>query len=167
VAVFNQAGAFRPVYPERRRPASARTATYTENSESVDEEKGWTMAKKPKLLIAASVKGFFDRAHAHARKLDRGEELAPEITVSFESVSDMLRVLSAERVRLLRVAREKPVSMSDLAADLDRDTRAIARDVDLLERFGLLRSRYERNPEHGRRRVIESRANTYHLVATI
>lgn len=79
----------------------------------------------------------------------------------------MLRVLSAERVRLLRVAREKAVSMSDLAADLDRDTRAIARDVDLLERFGLLRFRYERNPGHGRRRVIESHANTCHLDATI
>ena len=53
------------------------------------------------------------------------------------------------------------------AIDLGRDPRAIARDADLLERFGLLRSRYEKNPGHGRRRVIESRANTYHLVATI
>lgn len=34
------------------------------------------MSKKPKLLITAGVKGFFDRAHAHARKLDRGEEPA-------------------------------------------------------------------------------------------
>jgi len=126
------------------------------------------MKKPTKLRVTADgVSGFFDRAHAHARKLDRGEELAPEITISFESISDMLRVLSAERVRLLRVARKKAASMSDLAADLDRDTRAIARDVDLLESFGLLRSRYERNPGHGRHRVVESRANTYHLVATI
>ena len=53
------------------------------------------------------VKGFFDRARKHARRLDRGEELAPEITVSFENASDMMRVLSAQRIRLLRVARKK------------------------------------------------------------
>jgi predicted transcriptional regulator len=128
----------------------------------------WKMKKTAKLRVTSDgIKGFFDRAHAHARKLDRGEELVPEITVSFESVSDMLRVLSAERVRLLRVTRERAASMSDLAVDLGRDTRAIARDVDLLERFGLLHSRYDENPGHGRRRIIESRASTYHLVATI
>lgn len=126
------------------------------------------MKKAAKLRVTADgVKGFFKRAHAHARKLDLGEELTPEVTVSFENVSDMVRVLSAERVRLLHVAREKATSMSDLATDLGRDTRAIARDVDLLEQFGLLRSRYEKNPGHGRRRIIESRATTYHLVATI
>jgi predicted transcriptional regulator len=126
------------------------------------------MKKTTKLRITADgVKGFFDRARAHARALDRGEELAPEITVSFESVSDMLRVLSAERVGLLRVTRERATSMSALAIDLRRDTRAIARDVNLLERFGLLRSRYEKNPGHGRRRIIEPRATTYHLIATI
>jgi predicted transcriptional regulator len=126
------------------------------------------MRKTVKLRVTANgVKGFFDRARGHARKLDRGEELPPEITVSFENVSDMVRVLSAQRVRLLHVAREKAVSMSDLAADLGRDPRAIARDVELLERFGLLQSRYEKNPGHGRQRIVESRASTYHLVATI
>src|SRR5271169_4699479 len=29
-------------------------------------------------------KGFFERAREHARKLDRGEPLAPEIVVTFE-----------------------------------------------------------------------------------
>src|ERR1035438_5180824 len=78
-----------------------------------------------------------------AGRLDRGEPIAPEITVTFEDVRDMLRVLSAERVRLLRVAREKAVPVSDLANGLQRDTRAVSRDVDLLESFGLLRTRYE------------------------
>lgn len=126
------------------------------------------MSKATKLRVTADgVNGFFDRARTHARKLDRGEDLTPEITVSFEDINDMMRVLSAQRVRLLHVAREKAASMSDLAVDLGRDTRAIARDVDLLERFGLLRSRYEKNPGHGRRRIVESRATRYHLVATI
>jgi len=55
-----------------------------------------------------------------------------------------MRVLSGQRIRLLRVARKKATSVSDLAVGLKRDTRAVGRDVDLLERFGLLRTPYER-----------------------
>jgi predicted transcriptional regulator len=125
------------------------------------------MNKNVKIRVTGDgVKGFFDRAREHARKLDRGEELAPEITVSFENASDMMRVLSAQRIRLLRVARKK-ATVSDLAVGLRRDTRAVGRDVDLLERFGLLRTRYEKNPGHGKRRIVESRAAKYQLIATI
>jgi predicted transcriptional regulator len=125
------------------------------------------MNKNVKIRVTGDgVKGFFDRAREHARKLDRGEELAPEITVSFENASDMMRVLSAQRIRLLRVARKK-ATVSDLAVGLRRDTRAVGRDVDLLERFGLLRTRYEKNPGHGKRRIVESRAARYQLTATI
>jgi predicted transcriptional regulator len=118
-------------------------------------------------VVADGVKGFFDRAREHARKLDKGEQLAPEITVSFENATDMIRVLSPERIRLLRVARQKPTPVSDLASDLKRDTRAVSRDVDLLEDFGLVYSHYEKNPGHGNRRIVESRAAKYQLVATI
>ena len=118
-------------------------------------------------VTADGAKGLFGRARERARKLDRGEELAPEITVSFESPDDMMRVLSPERIRLLRVARQKPSPISVLAAGLNRDTRAVSRDVDLLQHFGLLCSRYERNPGHGKRRVVEPRAAKYRLVATI
>lgn len=114
-----------------------------------------------------TVDGFFARARERARKLDRGEKLAPEVIISFEDPADMLRVLSAERVRLLRLARQKPMAVSELAGGLKRDTRAVSRDVDLLEEFGLLQSRYEKNPGHGRRRIVESRANRYQLEAAI
>ncbi|MFI5117309.1 MAG: hypothetical protein ACHP8B_11505 [Terriglobales bacterium] len=118
-------------------------------------------------VTADGAGGFFRRAREHARKLDRGEPIAPEITVTFEDVRDMLRVLSAERVRLLRVTREKAVPVSDLASGLKRDTRAVSRDVDLLESFGLLRTRYEKNPGHGRRRIVEPCAANCQLLAAI
>ncbi len=126
------------------------------------------MKKSAKVWVTTDgVEGFFRRARAHARKLDRREPIAPEITVAFENVSDMLRVLSAERVRLLRVARRKPLPISDLASGLNRDTRAVSRDIDLLESFGLIQTRYETNPGHGRYRIVESRAAKYQLMATI
>jgi len=126
------------------------------------------MMKKVKVSVTADGStGFFRRAGEHARKLDRGASLAPEITVTFENIADMLRVFSAERVRLLRVARERATPISDLADGLDRDTRAVSRDVDLLESFGLLRTRYETNPGHGRHRIVEPRAAKYQLLATI
>jgi predicted transcriptional regulator len=126
------------------------------------------MKRNAKVWVTADgAGGFFRRAREHARKLDRGEPIATEITVTFEDVRDMLRVLSAERVRLLRVAREKAVPVSDLANGLQRDTRAVSRDVDLLESFGLLRTRYEKNPGHGRRRIVEPCAANYQLLAAI
>jgi predicted transcriptional regulator len=126
------------------------------------------MKKKVRVAVTADgAEGFFRRTREHARKLDRGVALAPEITVTFENVADMLRVLSAERVRLLRVARGRVTPISDLASGLERDTRAVSRDVDLLESFGLLRTRYEINPGHGRRRIVEPRAGRYQLTATI
>jgi predicted transcriptional regulator len=126
------------------------------------------MSKKIKVRITNDgVKGFFGRAREHARKLDRGEELPPEMTISFENASDMMRVLSPERVRVLRVARQGAAPVSTLASDLKRDARAVSRDVDLLEQFGLLRTRYQANPGHGRRRIVEPCAAKLQLVATV
>jgi predicted transcriptional regulator len=66
------------------------------------------MNKNVKVRVTGDgVKAFFDRAREHARKLDRGEELAPEITVSFENASDMMRVLSAQRIRLSACCEKK------------------------------------------------------------
>lgn len=126
------------------------------------------MSKKAKTrIVADGVDGFFGRAQEHAHSLDRGEELAPEITISFENTADMMRVLSAQRIRLLKVARQKTAPVTELAHGLKRDTRAVSRDVDLLESYGLLHSRYEKNPGHGKRRVVAARAEKYQLVANI
>lgn len=112
-------------------------------------------------------KGFFGRAHAHARKLDRSETLASEMTISFENPSDILQILSPQRIRVLEFARKGPKPVSTLASGLKRDTRAVSRDVELLEQFGLLRTRYEANPGHGKRRIVEPRAEKFQLIATV
>ena len=127
-------------------------------------------AKKtlPRVTVSSgSVEAFIGRSLERARRLDRGEKLAPEITMTFENPADLVRVLSAERVRVIHALREKPAPVSELAATLRRDRKAVKRDVNLLESFGLVNAREEINPGHGRRRIIEPLAAKYQLVATI
>jgi len=118
-------------------------------------------------VSSGTVEAFIGRSLERARKMDRGERLPSEITMTFEDPSDLVRVLSAERVRLLHAVRAKPAPVSELAVTLRRDRKAVRRDVSLLQSFGLVNTREELNPGHGRRKVIEPRAAKYQLVATI
>ena len=118
-------------------------------------------------LSSGSVEAFAGRSLDRARKIDRGEKLPSEISMTFEDPSDLVRVLSAERVRVIHAVREKPAPVSELAVTLRRDRKAVKRDVSLLESFGLVIAREEINPGHGRRRIIEPRAAKYQLVATV
>ncbi len=123
----------------------------------------------PRRVTVASgpVEAFIERSLERARRMDRGERLPSEITMTFEDPSDLVRLLSPERLRLLGVVRAKPGPVTELAVTLGRDRKAARRDVFLLESFGLVKTREEPNPGHGRRRVVEPRAAKYRLVATI
>jgi predicted transcriptional regulator len=122
----------------------------------------------PRVTVSSGmVEAFIGRSLERARKMDRGEKLPSEITMTFEDPSDLVRVLSAERVRVLHAVRTKPAAVSELAATLRRDRKAVKRDVSLLESFGLVSRREEINPGHGRRRIIEPCAAKYQLVAMI
>jgi len=122
----------------------------------------------PRVTVSSgTVEAFVGRSLERARKVDRGEKLPSEISMTFEDPADLIRVLSAERVRVIHAVREKPAPVSELAVTLRRDRKAVKRDVSLLESFGLVSGREEINPGHGRRRIIEPRAAKYQLVATI
>jgi predicted transcriptional regulator len=126
------------------------------------------MGKNVKVRVTNDgLKGFFGRAREHAQKLGRGDELAPEVTISFENPSDIMLILSPQRIRVLEFAKKGARPVSSLASGLKRDTRAVSRDVELLEQFGLLRTHYEANPGHGRRRIVEPCAKKYQLIATV
>ena len=76
-------------------------------------------------------------------------------------------MLSTERIRVLRAVRTKPISVSQLVNELQRDRQAVMRDVRLLESFGLLKTREAPNPGHGRQRIVAPLAALYQLVANI
>jgi hypothetical protein len=54
-----------------------------------------------------------------AEKLDRGENLPAEITISFEDPMELLSILTSERVRLLGRAKAGSLPISDLADSLN------------------------------------------------
>jgi predicted transcriptional regulator len=110
---------------------------------------------------------FFKRSIEIARKLDRGEKLAPEMTLTFEDPAEMMQLLSAQRVRIIECLRKNSVPISELATILKRDRKAVSRDVKLLESFGLVKTHETLNPGHGRMKIVETLAAKYQLVATI
>jgi predicted transcriptional regulator len=119
------------------------------------------------MLGTGTVEDFFERSRERARKLDRGEKLTPEIRMAFEDPADLLRVLSAERVRVLKAVRVRPTPVSGLALLLKRDRTAVRRDVNILVSYGLVRTREQLNPGHGRMKIVEPLAEKYQLSATI
>jgi predicted transcriptional regulator len=118
-------------------------------------------------IRAGSTDEFFSRVRHHAAKLDHGKSIAPRISITFEDPLEMLNVLTSERVRLLRRAKAGALPISDLASELNRDVRAVSRDVIRLEKAGLLRTSYRVNPGHGRYKVVEPVAREYSLTATL
>ena len=119
-------------------------------------------------LTTGMLDEYVERSVDRAKKLDRGEKLPAEFRITFEDPADLLRVLSAERLRVLYAIRKKTKpTISGLAIILKRDRRAVSRDVKLLEGLGLLRTRNEANPGHGAMTVVEALAEKYHLEATV
>jgi predicted transcriptional regulator len=80
---------------------------------------------------------------------------------------ELLKVITSERVRLLRRVKDESQQISALATCLGRDVRAVSRDVSFLEKAGLLRTSYQSNPGHGRLKIVESVAQEYKLVANL
>jgi predicted transcriptional regulator len=129
---------------------------------------GDSKMRKDKVNIkTGSTDEFFNRVRGHAEKLDRGESLPEEITISFEDPMELLNILTSERVRLLRRAKAGSLPISDLAHGLKRDVRAVSRDVVVLEKAGLLRTSYRTNPGHGRLKIVEALAQGYRLTANL
>jgi predicted transcriptional regulator len=119
------------------------------------------------VIRAEGLEGHAKRAIARARKLDRGEAIEAEVTLTFADPLDMLEVLTANRLRLVEAARERRHSVSSLAAALKRDPKSVRRDVIKLERAGMLRTYEETNPGHGLVRIVEPVAGRVEVRATL
>jgi predicted transcriptional regulator len=118
-------------------------------------------------VFTDGLEGFARRSLARAKKLDRGEPVPASISITFDDPLDMLAVLTPQRVKLIEVIKRKPMSVSDLAARLKRETRSVRRDVNRLEQVGVVKTHRATNPGHGSVRIVASVAETISLTATI
>ena len=113
------------------------------------------------------VDSFFERGRKLAKAADRGNAIPSSRVVAFEDVESLLHVLTEKRVLLLRQVNQTPTSISLLAKNLKRDRSAVSRDVQVLERFGVIQVTEKPLPGHGRQKWIAPLAAEIHLTAVL
>jgi len=73
------------------------------------------------------------------KKISKGEKIR-EDKIVVESLDELRKVLTKERIRLLHAIRtKKPKSIYDLSLMLERDRKAIITDLEILKRLGLVK----------------------------
>ena len=110
---------------------------------------------------------FFKRGRLLAKAADRGEPLPDERTISFEDPADMMKLITAARLALFRAVKEMPGSITQISERLHRDRSAVKRDVDELERAGLVTIADKVLPGHGRMKEVRATANRFCLQAEV
>lgn len=113
------------------------------------------------------VEAFFERGRKLARLADRGGRIPPSRVVAFDDIESLLQALTTKRVLLLKQVRAAPGSITDLARKLRRDRSAVTRDVQALERVGVLRVTEKSLPGHGRQKWIAPIARDIRLTAQL
>jgi hypothetical protein len=89
------------------------------------------------------------------------------LDVVLQPASLPVKALTAERLRLVQRVRARSSSITALAAALKRDPKSVRRDVLKLERAGVVRTREQINPGHGRVKIVEPVAREYRLTAVL
>ncbi|MFA7241214.1 MAG: MarR family transcriptional regulator [Sulfuricellaceae bacterium] len=121
-----------------------------------------------KLVIRTdNAAGFFERARNAARKADRGENFEERVTLSFEDPQQMFTVLSEARRHLMLEVMQEPKTISELSVRLQRNRSSVTKDVNLLEKIGLVVSQRQTNPGHGIQKIVRSVAPKIEMVATL
>ena len=113
------------------------------------------------------VSAFFERGRKVARMADQGEKIPPSRVIAFEDMESLLHVLTEKRLLLLRQLKETPASISELARKLKRDRSAVTRDIQVLERFGVVQVTEKPLPGHGRQKWIAPVARDIRLIAEL
>ena len=113
------------------------------------------------------VDAFFQRGRKLARAADQRGAIPSSRVVAFEDVESLLHILTEKRVLLIKQVQEEPTSISVLARKLKRDRSAVTRDVQVLERFGVVQVTEKPLPGHGRQKWITPVAGEIQLTAVL
>jgi predicted transcriptional regulator len=97
------------------------------------------MADEMKVIVGGSLKDDLAAFRSAWERAERGEHVAPERVLAFESWEGLAAVMTPERYRLLRHLHAHPeVTVAALARSLGRQFRRVHADVKALEEAGLV-----------------------------
>ena len=119
------------------------------------------------IVKTGTTEDYFARGREIAQKIDRGETLVPEFTLTFEDPGDMFAVMSPARLELFRAAKSDPSSITAIAQRLHRDRSTVKKDVDILVAAGLLDIEEVPLPGHGRQKYVRATADRIQLQAVV
>lgn len=121
-----------------------------------------------KLIVKTGTEeDFFKRGRRLAMAADRGDRLPNERIISFEDPADVMKLITAARLAVFRTVKEMPGSITEISERLHRDRSAVKRDVDELERAGLVMVAEKVLPGHGRMKEVRATAQRFSLQAEI
>jgi predicted transcriptional regulator len=99
---------------------------------------------------------FFKRGKEIAKLADQGKRILAERVIAFEDPEDLARLITTAKLVLFRAVKECPGSITDLSQRLHRDRSAVKRDIDELERIGLVEVEDMPFPGHGRKKEVRA-----------
>jgi len=86
-----------------------------------------------------SKEDLFNEVKGVWKKLEKGEAMKRHEEISFENTEAMRKILSEERLRILKtIKKEHPKSIYELAKLLKRDIKNTFDDVQFLAQMGLI-----------------------------
>ncbi|PIP19425.1 MAG: ArsR family transcriptional regulator [Candidatus Omnitrophica bacterium CG23_combo_of_CG06-09_8_20_14_all_41_10] len=104
-----------------------------------------------KITIKSDVE-FFKEVKNVWKKLEQGEKVKKHEGISFESLETMRKVLTEERLRILKIIKKyHPGSIYELAKILKRDTKNVSDDVHYLAELALIE--IEKGKSNGREKT--------------
>lgn len=90
-------------------------------------------------IAIKSDKELYNEVKEVWEKLEKGEKVKKHEGVSFESLEAMRKVITEERLRILKtIKKEHPSSIYELAKLLKRDVKNTFNDVQFLTQAGLI-----------------------------
>ncbi|MDP4027437.1 MAG: HTH domain-containing protein [Gallionella sp.] len=109
-------------------------------------------------IKVASTDEFFKRGKEISGLADQGKRIPRERIISFENPEDLARLVTTAKLVLFREVKKCPGSITDLSQRLHRDRSAVKRDIDELERIGLVEVEEIPFPGHGRKKEVRATA---------
>ncbi len=126
------------------------------------------MKKQKNITIkSGSVNDYLQNIKHIMRSADKSETIKPSQTLTFEEPSEMLHFLSETKINLIRTIQKHADSITNIAKAIKRNRASVYRDINELEKFGLVEIHEEINPGHGRHKIVMSLASKFKLEAYI